>query len=109
MEGWNLASHRSDDPGSLRDYVRMLGLPVFWSAFEDLDHSLRTGESAFAKRHAGGVFAYLAKNPEESRVFDAAIREANRRGATFWRRLITSCGERISGSWFARDRKYCGR
>src|SRR5437879_4409962 len=64
---------RSDDPGSLRDYVRMLGLPVFWSAFEDLDHSLRTGESAFAKRHAGGVFAYLAKNPEESRIFDAAM------------------------------------
>jgi len=25
---------RSDEPGSLRDYVRMLGLPVFWSAFE---------------------------------------------------------------------------
>ena len=25
---------RSDEPGSLRDYVRMLGLTVFWSAFE---------------------------------------------------------------------------
>jgi hypothetical protein len=37
---------RSDEPGSLRDYVRMLGLTIFWSAFEDLDHSLRTGESA---------------------------------------------------------------
>ena len=64
---------RSDDPGSLRDYVRMIGLPVFWRAFEDLDHSLRTGESAFAKRHAGGVFAYLAKHPEESRIFDVAM------------------------------------
>ena len=64
---------RSDHPGSLRDYVRMLGLPVFWSAFGDLDHSLRTGESAFAKRHADGVFAYLAKHPEESRIFDAAM------------------------------------
>src|SRR5262249_23603274 len=38
---------RSDHPGSLRDYVRMLGMPVFWDAFSDLDHSLRTGESAF--------------------------------------------------------------
>jgi hypothetical protein len=33
---------RSDGPGFLRDYVRMLGLPVFWNAFEDLEHSLRT-------------------------------------------------------------------
>jgi O-methyltransferase domain len=64
---------RSDDPGSLRDYIRMIGLPVFWRAFEDLDHSLRTGEAAFAKRHASGVFAYLAKHPEESRIFDAAM------------------------------------
>ena len=40
---------RSDHPGSLRDYVRMLGLPVFWNAFGDPDHSLRTGKSAFGK------------------------------------------------------------
>src|SRR5262249_53141349 len=39
---------RSDHPASLRDYVRMLGLPAFWNAFSDLDHSLRTGEPAFA-------------------------------------------------------------
>jgi O-methyltransferase len=70
---------RSDEPGSLRDYVRMLGLPVFWSAFEDLEHSLRSGESAFAKRHGGGVFAYLATHPEESRIFDAAMTSKSHR------------------------------
>src|SRR5262249_50617480 len=70
---------RSDHPGSLRDYVRMLGLPVFWSAFADLDHSLRTGESAFAKGHAEGVFRYLAKHPEESRIFDAAMTSKSHR------------------------------
>lgn len=70
---------KSDNPESLRDYVRMLGLPAFWNAFEDLDHSLRTGESAFARRHAGGVFAYLAKNPEESRIFDAAMTSKSHR------------------------------
>jgi len=64
---------RSDDPGSLRDYARMIGLPVFWRAFEDLDHSLRTGEPAFAKQHGEGVFAYLVDHPEESRIFDAAM------------------------------------
>ncbi len=64
---------RSDHPQSLRDYVRMLGLPAFWSAFEDLEHSLRTGECAFAKRRPEGVFAYMATHPEESRIFDAAM------------------------------------
>lgn len=69
----------SDHPESLRDYVRMLGLPVFWSAFEDLEHSLRTGESAFAKRHPEGVFEYLAKHPKESGLFDSAMTSKSHR------------------------------
>jgi hypothetical protein len=75
------ASHflRSDHPASLRDYVRMLGLPVFWNAFADLGHSLRTGESAFAKLHAEGIFGYLAKHPEENRIFDAAMTSKSHR------------------------------
>src|SRR5438105_15494154 len=52
---------RSDHPGSLRDYVRMLGLPVFWSALEDLEHSLRTGGCDFAKRRPEAVFGYFAQ------------------------------------------------
>jgi len=64
---------RSDHPGSLRDYVRMLGLPFVWSAFEDMEHSLRTGECAFAKRYGCDVFAYLAEHPEEGRIFDGAM------------------------------------
>ena len=70
---------RSDNPSSLRDYVRMLGLPIFWGAFEDMEYSLRTGQSAFAKRHEGGVFAYLAGHPEESRIFDAAMTSKSHR------------------------------
>lgn len=70
---------RSDHPGSLRDYVRMLGLPLAWDAFGDLEHSLRTGECAFTKRHAEGVFAYLAKHPDESRIFDAAMTSKSHR------------------------------
>jgi len=70
---------RSDHRGSLRDYVRMLGLPVFWDAFGDLEHSLRTGECAFTKRHAEGAFGYLAKHPEESRIFDAAMTSKSHR------------------------------
>src|SRR5438477_9792391 len=69
----------SDRPGSLRDYVRMLGLPVFWSAFEDLEHSLRTGECAFAKRHPEGVFEYLVKHPKERCIFDSAMASKSHR------------------------------
>lgn len=64
---------RSDDPQSLRDYIRMIGAPVFWRAFEHLDHSIRTGETAFLKIHPGGVFGYLADNPEFSSIFNAAM------------------------------------
>src|SRR5215471_7406714 len=70
---------RSDHPGSLRDYVRMLGLPVFWSAFADLDHSLHTGEPAFAKQHPEGVFGYLSENLEESSIFNAAMTSKSHR------------------------------
>ena len=75
------ASHflRSDHPGSLRDYVRMLGLPMIWEAFGDLDHSLRTGEPAFNKHHPEGIFSYLAKRPEESRIFDSAMTSKSHR------------------------------
>ena len=73
---------RSDHPASLRDYVRMMGLPVFWSTLGDLDHSLRTGECAFTKHHAEGVFGYLAKHPEESRIFDAAMTSKSHRDIT---------------------------
>jgi hypothetical protein len=70
---------RSAHPCSLRDYVRMLGLPVFWSAFEDLEHSLRTGECAFVKRRPKGVFEYLATHPRESRIFDSAMTSKSHR------------------------------
>lgn len=70
---------RSDHPESLRDYVRMLGLPAFWHAFADLDHSLRTGKAAFAKHHPEGVFDYLVNHPQESRIFDASMTSKSHR------------------------------
>src|SRR5262249_46370724 len=70
---------RSNHPESLRDYVRMLGLPVFWSAFEDLEHSLRTGEPAFAKRHPEGASGYLENHPAECRLFNSAMTSKSHR------------------------------
>lgn len=64
---------RSDDPGSLRDYIRMIGMPVFWNTWGHLDHSLRTEESGFLKVHPAGVFAYFVEHQRESSIFNAAM------------------------------------
>ncbi|MFL6300868.1 MAG: methyltransferase [Terriglobales bacterium] len=64
---------RSDHPASMRDYIRMIGMPVFWRAWEHIEHSVRTGETGFKKVHPGGAFAYLAEHPEESSLFNAAM------------------------------------
>ena len=87
FEWWDGAWHhteasrflRSDDPGSLLDYVRMIGMPVFWRAWENMEHSMRTGEPAFSKVHPGGVFAYLADHPEEGRIFNASMTSKSHR------------------------------
>jgi len=70
---------RSDHPESLRDYVAMMGLPFFWSAIGDLEHTLRTGEPGFNKSHPEGVFDFLAHHPEECRIFDAAMTSKSHR------------------------------
>jgi hypothetical protein len=63
----------TDHPASMRDYIRMIGMPVFWRAWEHIEHSVRTGETGFKKVHPGGVFAYLAEHPQESTLFNAAM------------------------------------
>ena len=70
---------RSDDPGSMRDYIRMIGLPVFWNTWGDLEHSVRTGETAFLKTHSEGVFVYFAEHPRESSIFNAAMTSKSHR------------------------------
>jgi hypothetical protein len=70
---------RSDDPGSMRDYIRMIGQPVFWNAWQHLEHSLRTGETGFLQIDGGGVFGYLAEHPHESSIFNAAMTSKSHR------------------------------
>jgi hypothetical protein len=64
---------RSDHPASMRDYIRMIGMPVFWRAWEHIEHTVRSGETGFKKIHPGGAFAYLAEHPHESSLFNAAM------------------------------------
>ena len=64
---------QTDHPQSMRAFARMFGLPVFWATVESLEHSVRVGLPAASKVFPEGFWAYLARRPEEGRVFNAAM------------------------------------
>ncbi len=64
---------RTDHPQSLRDLVRMLGLPINWRAFQSLEQSVRTGVPAADAIIPQGYWTYYAEHPEEGRIFNAAM------------------------------------
>ena len=64
---------RGDHPTSLRPSARMIGLPVTWDCFTQLEQTVRTGRAASFLTDAGGVFGYLAAHPEQLSVFDEAM------------------------------------
>jgi hypothetical protein len=64
---------RTDVPGSMRSWARMMGLNIQWDAYRELDTAVRTGRPAVAKVIEGGLFGYLRAHPEEARVFQEAM------------------------------------
>lgn len=64
---------RADNPTSMRDFARMLGLSVNWRSTEMFLHALRTGEACAPVAFDGGFWGRLEKHPEEARIFDAAM------------------------------------
>jgi hypothetical protein len=64
---------RSDHPTSMRDFVRMFGLPINWRSAELLVNSLKTGKAGAEVAFVGGFWGRLSANPGEARVFDAAM------------------------------------
>jgi hypothetical protein len=64
---------RSDHPQSMRSFVRMIGLPVYWRGFEYFEDALRTGESVQEKVVPGGYWKWLGENPDAARLFDEAM------------------------------------
>ena len=57
----------TDHPQSMRDYVRMFGLPPFWATFGEMEQSVRTGLPAGDKVIPGGLWAYFARAPGSER------------------------------------------
>ena len=64
---------RTDSPQALGAYARFVGHESTWRPWEELDHSVRTGEPAFDHVFAMPIFEYFAKMPEAAAVFDAAM------------------------------------
>src|SRR2546430_11456677 len=64
---------RSDHPRSMRSYVRMMGMPMNWAAYEKLDYTLRTGLPAMSQVLPGGFWSYFADHPEDSQIFNEAM------------------------------------
>jgi hypothetical protein len=68
---------RSDHPESLRHFARMLGDEHYLS-WDDLLHSVRTGENAFRHRYGQSIFQWYQANPERGEVFDRAMGDFSR-------------------------------
>jgi hypothetical protein len=64
---------RSDHPQSMRSFVRMIGMPMYWEVFKSLEYTVRTGLSAGEKLVPGGLWGYLAADPERNRIFNEAM------------------------------------
>jgi O-methyltransferase/methyltransferase family protein len=64
---------RSDHPQSVRPMALMYGEPFFWRAWGDLYETVKTGKPAFERVFGQPFFEYLAQNPEEGAIFNAAM------------------------------------
>jgi len=62
-------SLRSDHPNSMRAYVRLVGLSVFWKSWGALEQVVRSGKPAVSD-----IFAYFKEHPQETEIFDAGMR-----------------------------------
>ena len=60
---------RSDHPQSMRAYVRLIGLPVFWKSWGELEGVVRSGKPAVSD-----IFAYFKEHPLETDIFDAGMK-----------------------------------
>jgi hypothetical protein len=63
---------RSGVTGSLRNWIRINGGPIF-RAFADAEYSLRTGKPSFGEAHGASFFDYLERDPHDGPIFDAAM------------------------------------
>lgn len=64
---------RSDAPGSMRAWAIFSGEPFYLQAWEQIIHSIQTGQAAWEHVHKMPVFEYIGKHPEAAQIFDQAM------------------------------------
>jgi hypothetical protein len=64
---------RADVPGSLRNMAIFMPNPLHFRVYAEMMHSVESGKTASEKVFGMPPFEFLAKNPEESAVFNDAM------------------------------------
>ena len=64
---------RSEHPASIRSTFLTFGGPLISGPLDQLEHSVRTGETSFEKAFGMGPFDYLSKHPDEARQFSETM------------------------------------
>jgi hypothetical protein len=64
---------KKDAPGSAHASTLTLAGPRFVLAFEEIMHSLETGETGFARAFGMPVFDYFAQHPDEASLFSETM------------------------------------
>ncbi|GAA1980003.1 methyltransferase [Kitasatospora viridis] len=79
--GWRLtgvgALLRAEEPASMRALALMYGGP-FYRSFAELDHTVRTGETAFDHLFGENHFDHFARDPELAEQFDQSMAASTR-------------------------------
>jgi hypothetical protein len=66
---------RTGVPGSLRSWLRMIGLKNRQQMHGEAIHSIKTGEPVFERVLGMEFFAYLAAHPDEAEIFNQAMND----------------------------------
>jgi hypothetical protein len=64
---------RRDHPESIRNWAIFLGAPFVWRPLGALEHAVETGAAPFDRCFGKRFFDYLAGNPGDSAIFNAAM------------------------------------
>src|SRR5262245_25852933 len=72
---------RTGVPGSMRSWLRMIGLKNRQHMQGEALHSIKTGEPVFERVTGMGFFEYHAAHPEEGEIFNQAMNDMGKGGA----------------------------
>ena len=71
---------RSDVPGSIHGWAKLVGREYIWRSWGNLTNAVRNGENAFHALYGMDVFDWRAEHPEESVLFDDAMKSLTAAG-----------------------------